>query len=97
MPTPKTRPALPAALSEPYIGWLDHYRLGYQLALVRLRDGRRVALRLGGEAPLGHVRHAAEALAEITGLPVVGELSKRGFLPLADVPSETGEGGVASC
>lgn len=68
-------------LNRPYIGILNHYDAGWQITLVRLEDGRRKALRLGGEVPREQAEEMCRGLAAVTGLQVAGELSKQGFLP----------------
>ncbi|MER5419890.1 hypothetical protein [Streptosporangium roseum] len=76
-------PADSVDLGAPYVGWLDHYQCGWQAALVYLRDGRRAAYRLGDELPFDRATGLCQVLAAVTGVQVAGELSKRGFLPLA--------------
>ena len=69
-------------LNKPYVGWLDHFSAGWQIALVRMEDGRRKATRLGSEVPKDQAEHMCRMLGEVTGVQVAGELSKRGFLPV---------------
>lgn len=68
-------------LDRPYVGILDHYGAGWQIALVRVEDGRRKALRLGSEVPKEDAEQMCQTLAEVTGVQVAGELTKRDFLP----------------
>ncbi|GAA3039663.1 hypothetical protein [Streptosporangium longisporum] len=85
MTTHTTAQAPPASidLNTPYVGWIDHYHLGWQAVLVRVRDGRRVARRLGAETPKDWAVETCQVLADTTGVQIAGELSKQGFVPLA--------------
>lgn len=76
-------PADSLDLTKPYLGWLNHYSAGWQAAIVYLRDGRRRAYRLGNELPFDRAAGLCQVLAAVTGVQVAGELSKRGFLPVA--------------
>ncbi|MGW4800922.1 hypothetical protein ACWEPC_51735 [Nonomuraea sp. NPDC004297] len=76
--------AITVDLDQPYLGWFDHYSAGWQAALVRQRAGRRTAYRLGEPLPYERATEMCQVLAEVTGLPVAGELSKREFaLPIS--------------
>jgi hypothetical protein len=72
-------------LDQPYLGWFDHYHEGWQPVLVRVKDGRRTAYRLGDAVSHERAVETCQVLAEVTPLPVAGELSKREFaLPVAE-------------
>lgn len=70
--------------NRPYVGWLDHYSAGWQLALVRVEDGHRKATRLGSEVPKDQAEHMARVLADVAGLQIAGEIAKDGFLPVSE-------------
>jgi hypothetical protein len=71
-------------LDKPYIGWFNHHLQGWQVAIVRVKEGRRFALRLGSEVDLRNAMFIAQTLSEIVGVPVAGELAKGdGFLPVS--------------
>jgi hypothetical protein len=78
-------------LDRPYLGWLNHYEQGWQAALVRMKNGERTALRLGDPVGFDHATLVCRVLSETTGLPVAGERSKKGFLPVSE------QGGEGSC
>lgn len=66
-------------LDQPYLGWFNHYTAGWQPVLVRLKDGKRKAYRLGEPLPYERAVEMCQVLSETTGLPVAGELSKSDF------------------
>ncbi|MCF6467304.1 hypothetical protein FAF44_02605 [Nonomuraea sp. MG754425] len=83
--TDNSRPVnAPATPAPPYFGWFDFYQQGWQTVVVYQRDEKPIAHRLGDAVPLDRATEMCQVLAEVTGLPVAGELSKRSFTPIAD-------------
>lgn len=74
--------AAPLDISKPYIGVLNHYAAGWQLAIVRVNEeGERTALRLGAEVDWDSAEEMVKGLVEIFGAQYAGDICKSHFLP----------------